>query len=147
MDKRGFMYSSSRTNISLLLGIICIIIGVLPLLPYININIPGLSSIYGTGYDLFVKIALLIGGFFLLFDSFQIRSMLTGRVKGASILAGFLLAVIGIIPLALHLKLLDKIFPFIVQLSIPSAVLYGLLIFYGLYLLVDVFRIRQTGFF
>ncbi|MEM4244805.1 MAG: hypothetical protein QXR60_01190, partial [Candidatus Nanoarchaeia archaeon] len=147
MDKRGWMYSYSRTNISLILGFICIAIGVIPLLPYININIPGLTNMDKTIYDVIVKVALLVGGLFLLYDSFQIRSMMTGRVRGVSILAGFLLAVIGILPLALHFKLLDKMLPFIVQLNVPSEVWYGLLIFYGIYLIVDVFRIRQTRFF
>lgn len=147
MDKRGLAYGRSRTNLSTILGIICVIIGLIPLLPFLNINIPGVTSISPSIYDLIVKIALLIGGLFLLYDSFQIRNMMTGRVTGASILAGFLLAIIGIIPLVLYLKLFDKILPFVVQLSIPSAVWDGLLIFYGLYLLVDAFRIRQTRLF
>lgn len=147
MDKRGLSYASSRTNLSLLIGAVCILIGLVPLLPYLNINIPGITSIDASIYDIIVKVALLIGGLFLLYDSFQIRNMMSGRVKGASILAGLLLAVIGAIPLALHIKLLDKMLPFLVELKIPSAVWYGLLIFYGAYLIVDAFRIRQTRFF
>jgi len=147
MDKRGFGYASSRTNLSWLTGVVCIVIGVVPLLPLLNINIPLINSIDAGVYDLVVKFALLVGGLFLLYDSFQIRSMMTGRLKGASILAGFLLAVLGIIPLALHFKIFDRIFPFILQLNIPSAVWYCLLIFYGLYLIVDAVRIRQTKLF
>ncbi len=147
MDKRGWMYTSSRTNISLLLGFVCIAIGVIPLLPLISVNISGLTNVDKSISDVIVKVALFVGGLFLLYDSFQIRSMMTGRVKGVSILAGFLLAVIGVIPLALHFKLLDKVLPFIFLENVPSEVWYCLLIFYGIYLIVDVFRIRQTRFF
>jgi hypothetical protein len=147
MDKRGLAFNSSRTNFSLLAGVVCVIIGVMPLLPLLSINIPGLSSIDSSIYDVVVKVALFIGGLFLLYDSFQIRNMLTGRVKGASILAGLLVAVVGALPLALHFKLFDTVLPFVVQLSIPSGVWYGLLIFYGLYLVVDAYRIRQARIF
>ncbi|MFH1331816.1 MAG: hypothetical protein ABIH63_00845 [archaeon] len=121
-------------------------IGVLPLLKFVNIVIPGLDTLDMNIYDLIVRVALFVGGIFLLYDSFAIRNMLTGRVKGTSILAGFLLAVIGAIPLALHLKLLSFL-PFIVALSIPSVVLYSLLVFYGVYLVVDAYLVRATRFF
>ncbi len=146
MNKRGWAYSSSRSKISLFIGAICILIGVLPLLKFVNIVIPGLDTIDLGVYDLIVKVALFIGGIFLLYDSFAIRSMMTGRVKGTSVLAGFLLAVIGAIPLAIHLKLLNFL-PFIVALNIPSVVLYGLLVFYGIYLIVDAFLVRSTRMF
>ncbi len=145
MDKRGWTYVSSRSTLSLLLGIICVLLGILPLLPLANIAIPVFSTMNLAVYDVVVKIALFVGGLFLLYDSFAVRSMMTGRISGASIIAGFFLAILGAIPLALHFKLLNFL-PFVVELNIPSPVLYGLLIFYGIYLMIDAFIVRDTRF-
>ncbi len=145
MDKRGWTYVSSRSKLSLILGILCTSFGILPLLSLVNIAIPGFSFINLAVYDLIVKIALFVGGVFLLYDSFAVRSMMTGRISGASIIAGLFLAILGAIPLALHFKLLNFL-PFVVELNIPSPILYGLLIFYGIYLMVDAFIVRDTRF-
>lgn len=146
MDKRGWTYVSSRSKVSLLLGIICMLAGALPLLVVIGVALPVFSSMDMTFYDLFVKIALLVGGIFLLYDSFATRSRVTGRISGASILAGFFLAIVGALPLALHLKLFNFL-PFAVDLNIPSAVWYGLLVFYGVYLIFEAFIMRDLGYF
>lgn len=146
MNKKGWTYTSSRSKLSLLVGILCVLIGVIPLLPYINLVIPGITDINVDIYDTIVKIALFVGGIFLLYDSFAVRSMMTGRIKGASVMAGLIVAVIGVFPLALQLKLLNFL-PFVTSLNIPSVVWYALLVFYGVYLIIDAFIVRDTRFF
>lgn len=146
MNKKGWTYTSSRSKLSLLIGVLCVLIGVIPLLPYVNLVIPGITDINVDIYGTIVKIALFIGGIFLLYDSFAVRSMMTGRIKGASVMAGIIVAVVGIFPLALQLKLLDFL-PFVTSLNVPSVVWDGLLVFYGVYLMVDAFVIRDTRFF
>jgi hypothetical protein len=146
MDKRGWTYTSSRSKLSLIIGALCVLIGIIPLLTYASIVIPGVSDINVETYNLIVYISLFIGGIFLLYDSFAVRNMMTGRIKGASVLAGIIMAVVGIFPLALQLKLLDFL-PFVADLGIPSAVWYSLLVFYGIYLMIDAFVVRDYRFF
>ena len=142
MDKRGWTYTSSKSKVSLIIGALCVLIGVIPLLAYVSISIPGVSGINVETYDLIVKVALFIGGIFLLYDSFAVRNMMTGRIKGASVLAGIIMAVVGIFPLALQLRLLGFL-PFVADLNINSGVWYGLLVFYGIYLMIDAFVVRD----
>ena len=142
MDKRGWTYTSSKSKLSLIIGALCVLIGIIPLLTYVSISIPGVSDINVGTYDLIVKVALFVGGIFLLYDSFAVRNMMTGRIKGASVLAGIIMAVVGIFPLALQLKLLGFL-PFVADLSINSVVWYCLLVFYGIYLMIDAFVVRD----
>lgn len=130
-----------RTTFSILIGIICIILGGIPILKLkIATTMPGLFS------PTIIKIALLIGGIFLLYDGFQIKNPMTGMIKGTSIFTGLLMAVIGAIPLLVELGWLNKSLPFIATLTIPIGILEGLLIFFGLYLIYDAIQLSRQFF-
>lgn len=124
-----------------ILGIACIIIGGIPLLKLkFATTMPYVFSLT------IIKVALLIGGLFLLYDSLQMKNPLTGMVKGTSILTGLLLAIIGAMPLLIDLGWLNKQLPFIATLTVNPAVLQGLLIFFGLYLIYDASLLAKQFF-
>lgn len=123
------------------LGVVCIILGGMPLLKLkFATTMPQVFSLTVT------KIALLIGGLFLLYDSLQMKNPLTGMVKGTSILTGLLLAIIGAIPLLIDLGWLNKQLPFIATLTINPVILQGLLVFFGLYLIYDASLLAKQLF-
>lgn len=97
----------------------------------INVFIPSFL-----GNELALKIFLLLAGILLLYDSFNVRT-LAGRIRLSAIIAGFILAFLGAFPLLHQLGLLDFM-PFVVEFTLNSAVLAGMLLFYSLYLLWDV---------
>ncbi len=103
--------------------------------PKLNLNIGFMPSFLGS--DLTLKVFLLLAGILLLYDSFSFHSQ-SGNLKISSVLAGFLLAFLGAFPLLDQLGMLDFL-PFVVELNLSSAVLAGLLLFYSLYLLWDVY--------
>jgi hypothetical protein len=127
--------------ISGLIGLIFIALGGVPLLKlkYATM-LPLIFSPTAT------KVSLLIGGVLLLYYGFRIKNPFTGMIKGASILTGLLLAIIGAIPLLVELGWFNKSLPFIATLNIPIGVLQGLLIFFGLYLLYDAFILSKQFF-
>jgi uncharacterized membrane protein len=131
----------ARTTFSVIIGLACIALGGAPLLKLkLATSMPVIFS------PTIIKVALLIGGLFLLYDSFQIKNPFTGMIKGASILTGLLLAIIGAMPLLVELGWFNKSLPFIATLNIPIGILQGLLIFFGLYLLYDAFILSKQFF-
>lgn len=131
----------SRTTFSFLIGIVCIILGGVPLLKlkYATM-VPFVFSAPAT------KIALLLAGILLLYDGFQIKNPMTGMIKGTSILTGLVLAAIGAIPLLTELGWLNKYLPFIATLNIPVGILQGLLVFFGFYLFYDAYVLSRQFF-
>lgn len=89
------------------------------------------------GNELALKVFLLLAGLLLLYDSFNLRTA-EGHIKITSILTGFLLAFLGAFPLMNQVRMLDFL-PFVIELSLNPAVLAGLLLFYSLYLVWDVY--------
>jgi len=139
------MFMPGRTQnkaiLSYLLGFVCIILGGVPLLKLkFATTMPGLFS------PTVIKVALLLGGLFLFLDSLQIKHPFTGLVKPTTMLSGLLLAIAGALPLLIDLGWLNKALPFIATLTIPLAVLQGLLIFFGFYLLYDGFMLSKQFF-
>ena len=128
----------NKTTLSFIIGIICIILGGVPLFKLkFAAAMPQLFSL------MIIKIALLAGGLILLYDGFQMKNPLTGMIKITSIIAGLLLAAIGAIPLLIELGWLNKNLPFIATLNISPAILQGLLVFFGLYLLYDSYILSR----
>ncbi len=94
------------------------------------------------GNTLSLEIFLLLAGLILLYDSFSMRSV-SGRVKFSAVIVGFLLAFLGAFPLLNQLGMLNFL-PFILQFDLTSTVLAGLLLFYSLYLLWDVYLLLRS---
>jgi len=131
MDKRG-VTSSQKKIISIFVGLLCIAFGAFPLLErFFNLSfIPDflLSTV-------FLEVILMLGGIFLLYNSVNVG---VGFTKFISIFAGGLLFFVGLIPLAIRFKLLNFL-SFFATLTIPEGLFRGVLVFYGVYLIVDVF--------
>lgn len=126
---------------SFLFGAICIILGGVPLLKLKFINtLPQVFS------PMIIKVALLLGGLLLLYDGLQIKSPMTGLPNYMAMLAGVVLAAVGAIPLIIDLKILNKSLPFIATLNISPAILQGLLVFFGVYLLYDAYMLSKQFF-
>ena len=153
LNKKGqFMGGgSSRPSVALtvFLGLIGIVIGGLAIVSSLGIVLPVPAIIYN---PLVVKVLIVIAGLLLLVRSFTIMrtaSILNPGSTGiGSLVAGILLAVIGALPLLYDLNLLSFL-PFIPKLSIPPIVLGIILAGYGLWLLVDafkLFRLRSMGY-
>ena len=138
MNAKGWTYGSAKSTWSILIAVACLLVGGIPLLKVVGIPLldilPPLLFI-GTA----VKLMLFIGGVFLLWDSFSVRSTLTYRVRTSGVVAGFLLALLGAVPLLLEFGVLNAFLPFLATLDLSLPVLEALLVFYGLYLLVDAF--------
>ena len=138
MNAKGWTYGSAKSTWSILIDVACLLVGGIPLLKVVGIPLldilPPLLFI-GTA----VKLMLFIGGVFLLWDSFSVRSTLTYRVRTSGVVAGFLLALLGAVPLLLEFGVLNAFLPFLATLDLSLPVLEALLVFYGLYLLVDAF--------
>lgn len=132
MNKRGLMNLRQKL-VSFVLGIVCVVAGLLVIVKDYLYDIPFLSGFFFG--DLFVKIMLVVGGGFLFYDSFKIGHGLSRLV---SLLSGVLVLFIGFIPLLIHFKLLGFL-PFFATLDIPLNILRGILIFFGVYLVVDAF--------
>jgi len=133
--------TQNKSLLSFLLGAVCIILGGVPLLKLkFATTMPGVFS------PMVIKIALLIGGLFLLLDALQIKSPMTGMVKLTSMLAGLLLAVAGALPILIDSGWLNKSLPFIATLNIPLGVLQGMLVFFGLYLIYDGYMLSKQFF-
>lgn len=131
----------SKALLRFLLGAVCIILGGVPLL-----KLKLATTMQGVFSPMAIKIALLIGGLFLFYDGLIIKNPMTGLVKPTSMLGGVLLFIAGALPLLIELGWLNKHLPFIATLNIPVGVLYGLLIFFGLYLLHDGFVLSKQFF-
>ncbi len=131
--------------VSLALGILFTLMGIVATLSFFGINLPLPISLIS---DTVVEISLVVAGLLLFVDSFSIRTPM-GLVKWGSIIIALLLAIIGALPLLIKNNLLGFL-PFLVKLTIPPIVLNVLLAFYGLYLLFTVtqlFRARAMGFY
>ena len=57
------------------------------------------------------------------------------------IIAGFFMLILGILPLILEYNALNY-FGFPLQYSVPLEILQGLMVFFGIYLLIDAFMLR-----
>ena len=96
--------------------------------------------------DIGVKILLLIGGIFLLIDSFTISSRsskATGTRGFLGILMGVLLFVIGALPILIEYELLNFLPFFVEKMNIDIMILAGVLVFYGGYLIVDFYLMKR----
>lgn len=89
------------------------------------------------GSDLALKIFLLLAGILLLYDAVNLRTA-SGHIRLSAIIAALLFAFLGAFPLLDQFGLLDFL-PFVVEFTLSSAVLAGVLLFYSLYLLWDVY--------
>lgn len=133
--------TQSKAILRFLLGAICIVLGGVPLLKLKFATM--MPSVFS---PMIIKMALLIGGVFLFYDGLIIKNPMTGIVKPTSMLAGILLFIAGALPLLIQLGWLNKYLPFIATLNIPVGVLYGLLIFFGLYLIHDGYVLSRQFF-
>ncbi len=133
MNKRGWV-KGYRSISSFILGLIFLFIGSYQLI-FKNIQaLAFLSNFFNN--DLFIYICLVIGGFLLFVDSFSISH---GGGKFLSILAGLIILAIGIIPvLVLKLNIIKIPLPFT-----DLTVFQGILAFFGIYLLVDAFVMKN----
>lgn len=152
LDKKAqFMGGGSRPSLALtvLLGIIGVVIGGLAIVSSLGMSPPVPAIVYN---PLVVKVFIVLAGLLLLLRSFTIMRTASILQPGAtgigSLVAGILLAIIGVLPLLYDLNLLSFL-PFIPKLSIPPIVLGIILAGYGLWLLVDafkLFRLRSMGY-
>jgi len=133
--------TKSRVTFSFLLGIICIILGGVPLL-----KLKLVTTMAQVFSPTVAKVALLLGGILLLYDGLQMKNPMTGMVKLTSIIGGLILAVVGALPLLIDLGWLNKHISFIATLNIPLGVLQGLLVFFGFYLLYDAYILSKQFF-
>lgn len=149
--KAQFMGGGGRPSLALtvLLGLVCLVIGGLAIASSIGVNLGIPQLVYS---PIFVKILIVLAGLLLLVRSFTIMRTASILHPGAtgitSLVAGILLAVIGALPLLYDLNLLSFL-PFIPKLTIPPLVLGAVLAGYGLWLLVDafkLFRLRSMGY-
>lgn len=149
--KAQMMGGGSRPSVALtvFLGLIGIVIGGLAIVSSLGMVLPVPAMVYN---PLVVKVLIVIAGLLLLLRSFTIMrtaSILNPGSTGiSSLVAGILLAVIGVLPLLYDFNLLSFL-PFIPKLSIPPVVLGVILAGYGLWLLVDafkLFRLRSMGY-
>ncbi len=118
------------------MGVICIILGGVPLLGSVGIRTVD-SAVFN---PLVIKVVLMLGGFFLLY--YALRTYKLSRHVLLAIATGFLMAIVGVMPLLVDYKILG-FFPFVATLSIPVQVLEALLVFYGFFLLYDAFFLRE----
>lgn len=120
-----------------LLGFLSILLGGIPLLIYLGISISIPATIFN---EYLIKGFLVIGGFFLLY--YAIATSTLSKNAFLTILAGFLMAIIGLLPVLIDLKLLNFL-PFIATLDIPIQVLEALLVFFGFYLVYEAIIISR----
>ena len=133
MNKRGLMNFGLKVS-SFLVGLACVLLG----------GLKFISVIYDISFlpvflldDLLLKTVLVFAGLFLLYDSFRVGY---GLLRMVSFFAGVLAFLVGAIPLLIHFKLINFL-PYFATLSISSDILRGILIFFGVYLIVDSFII------
>lgn len=139
-NKKGWIYGNNKSWYSLGFGVLCVILGGIPLLSWIGIGALSWSVGLFIFEDIVIKIFLVLAGIFLLVDSFNV-DIRFGRFW--SVVAGILLAVLGGVPLAIDYNLLNFL-PFKLDLkSVPSFVFQALLVFYGIYLIVDAFIMKD----
>lgn len=131
---------SAKLWITFLVGILFCTLGIFATMFALGVQLNAVTFIPGFLYSALVtKIALIIAGLLLLYDSFSMRDW-SGRVRATSIIAGLVMAFIGAFPLLLDYGLLNSL-PFIVNLAIPDVVLSVLLSFYGIYLIIYFFKL------
>lgn len=117
---------SKKAILSFFIGLVLFLIGLTQIL---KITLPfSLNRLH-------LEILIALGGLFLFYDSFSIGHNIT---KLLSILAGILIALLGLIPLLIELNLLTML-PFIAVLKINTLMLQSILIIFGLYLMIDSF--------
>lgn len=96
------------------------------------------------GDALALEIFLLLAGILLLYDSFSFHS-LSGRIKISAVIVGLLLAFLGAFPLLNQLGMLNFL-PFVLEFDLTPTVLAGLLLFYSLYLLWDIYMLLRSRY-
>ena len=119
---------------SFLVGAACILLG----------GLKFINNIYDASFlpvflldDLLLKVVLVFAGLFLLYDSFRVGY---GLLRMVSFFAGVLAFLVGVIPLLIHYKLINFL-PYFATLSISSNILRVILMFFGVYLIIDSFII------
>ena len=137
MDNKGWVYSSNKSFYSLVVGGICIFLGLVPLLSELGIDLSFIPLVIF--HPIIIKLALVLGGLFLLYDSLSVG---IGIIRLVSMMAGVVLAFVGALPLLIELKLL-RFLPFIPIVDISPWMLEGVLLFFGLYLVVDAFVMME----
>ncbi len=122
---------STRKTISLLLGIVFIILGIIPILnmfKVIGFTLPILP-------DILLRVLALIGGIFLIYDAMQEGQMAFGMTQYAmfaSYILGLAILLLGLIPLLNTFGVLGFTLPAIGQVIIDWLYLVvGLLLLYG----------------
>jgi len=134
MLKKGLMNIGAKFS-SFVVGVVFIVLGLLSVI----------GNFYDVSFlpvfffeDLFLKIILVLGGLFLLYDSFKIGY---GMMRVVSFFAGVLVFLIGFIPILIHFKLLNFL-PYFATLTLPSEFIKGIVVFFGVYLVIDSFIMR-----
>ncbi len=129
--------NTKKRAISLVLGILLFAFGIIPLVKQYSSyfsNIP--DALFN---PIVLEVLIAVGGIFLLYDSFNIGH---GRTKFLAVLLGLLLALLGLVPILIQFELLGFL-PFIAALKINKITMELILIFYGAYLVVDVFVMNR----
>lgn len=89
------------------------------------------------------KYALLIAGILMFIDSWHIISMHTMAPSMMTRVFGLILAFIGAFPLLVEHNLLSWL-PFIPQMTVPDQILNFMLLFFGIYLFINAFRLFRS---
>ncbi|MBI4448300.1 hypothetical protein HY643_04935 [Candidatus Woesearchaeota archaeon] len=135
MNKKGWV--QKRSLYSFLAGLIFGALGFFSLLNDLGRGVAGLPSMI---YSLtLVKIALIILGLIILYDSFRISY---GAKKLLSIIAGLILAFLGILPSAVELDVVKASLPFNIDIVLSPLILHAVLIAYAAYLIINAFMMK-----
>lgn len=135
---RIIFLKEKRVIISFILGAIVIITGLIALLSNFGIQIP-LPAVFVAILTnlLTLKILLVLAAIMLFYDSFMVSR---GFKKLLFIIAAFVLLLLGLLPFLLDFGLL-KFLPFAFDLKINIVVVASVLIAYGVYLIINAFKI------
>lgn len=128
------IFQDKRIILSFIFGIIVTALGILGVVSSLGFVLPIPTFVTSI---IVLKVVLALAGIMLLYDSFK---MGYGFNMILYVLAGVLLFVLGVLPFLVDFHLLGFL-PFAVDLAVSPLVLGSALIAYGLYLVVNAFKI------
>ncbi|MBS3107498.1 hypothetical protein J4468_01150 [Candidatus Woesearchaeota archaeon] len=137
MNNKGWM--SKLSGYDAAVAFIFIAVSLVPILgKYIY---PGLTFLQGSVIEnrFLLGVLICVGGLFLFYNSFLVSRYRPKKMN--KIIAGFFMLILGILPLILEYNALNY-FGFPLQYSVPLEILQGLMVFFGIYLLIDAFMLR-----
>ncbi len=118
MSKKAQMMMSPRKSISLILGFLLLILGILPVLKQFKVigfslpsNLPALT--------IFISILLIAGAIFLVYDGYDASMGMPGMFMFISVIIALVALAVGLIPLLFQLKVIGFNLPASLNIAIP----------------------------